>query len=664
MDQEPPSRFRLLLLGRFQLVGPDGSVDLPNKKLAGLLGYLACTAPVPQSRDRLATLLWGSHFDTQARQNLRQALFRLRQILGQDTVLGDGDEISLAPGVIDCDVTRLAALIQDGRQASLAEAVDLYRHHLLSDVVITEEAWTDWVTGERQRQEGKALDALIRFGKIELTAGHTDKALETARRALAINNLREDAHRLILQALAAAGRKAESLKHYQDLVSLLRRELNTEPDSATDSLVDEIRRTQPPSGSPAEGIVANPAPSTSTPAAISEKPSIAVLPFRNMSGDPEQEYFADGVTEDIITALSRFREFAVIARGSSFAFKGKSLTGRQIAQQLNVLYLLNGSIRKIDSRLRVSADLINSESEVTVWSDRYDRDLVHIFDLQDDISRSVAAVVDPAIRAAEIERARRKPPSSLSAYDLYLRALPHLWAGTGDNATKAIVFLRQSLSLDQTRASTLAALAWALVMTSPLAGNTSPESKNEALDLARSAVEQDATDAFAQAVYGFTLFGPVGQNDQGRIHSREAVRLNPSSAFAWGMLGMTGAMGGEYENAIECLKGAIALSPYDNMLWMWMTGLTSSYFALGLHEEGIIWARKSIQHNPENGMGHRMLAANLAVAGRPEEAREVTRTRDAVRKTTIREIRAARFFKQNEVLERYLSAQRIAGVTE
>ena len=199
-------------------------------------------------------------------------------------------------------------------------------------------------------------------------------------------------------------------------------------------------------------------------------------------------------------------------------------------------------------------------------------------------------------------------------------------------------------------------------MASPLGADASPETKIEGLGLARRAVEQDGTDSFAQAVYGFTLFGPVGENDQGRIHAEEAVRLNPSSAFAWGVLGMIGSMRGDYENAFECLDRSLVLSPYDNMLHLWMTGLTSACFALGRHEEGITWARKSVQHNPGNGTGHRMLAANLAAAGRLEEARDVTHQRDAVQMTTIQELRAMRFFKQDEVLERYLAAQRMAGL--
>jgi DNA-binding SARP family transcriptional activator/ActR/RegA family two-component response regulator len=244
-----PPRYRLSLLGNFSLSGPDGSVDLSSKKLAGLLAYLALTSPAPQSRDKLVDLLWGSHFEVQARQNFRQALFRLRRALGQDAVSSDGDEISLAPGVVGCDATKLEALTRDGSHASLAQAVALYRGRLLADVAIPEPAWADWVAVEQRRLEGLALDALVKLGDIELASGHSDKALETASRALAINNLREDAHRTMLEALAAAGRRAEALKHYQDLVALLKRELNVEPDAATKSVVAKLRGAPPPGGS-------------------------------------------------------------------------------------------------------------------------------------------------------------------------------------------------------------------------------------------------------------------------------------------------------------------------------------------------------------------------------------------------------------------------------
>lgn len=269
-------KYRLALLGRFELTGPDGPVALPNKKLAALLAYLAYTAPEPQSRGKLANLLWGSHFDTQAQQNLRQALYRLRRALGEDALIGDGDEVWLAPHAFDCDVARFEALIGEGSRASLAEAVDLYEEHLLADVAIREEAWADWVAGERLRLEGLALDALVRLGEIELAAGGADRALRTGHRVLAINNFREDAHRVIVQALFGAGRKAEALKHYQDFAALLKRELNAEPDPATKSLVAELRSAQPQTRSPTISEIAK-----------SDQPSIAVLPFFDTKGNPD-----------------------------------------------------------------------------------------------------------------------------------------------------------------------------------------------------------------------------------------------------------------------------------------------------------------------------------------------------------------------------------------
>jgi DNA-binding SARP family transcriptional activator len=276
MSSGSPPRYRLSLLGSFALSGPDGPVDLPNRKLGGLLAYLALTGPAPQPRDRLVGLFWGSHFEVQARQNLRQALFRLRRALGQDAFIGDADEVALAPGVLACDAAELEALTQEGSRASLAKAADLYKGRFLADVLIPEVAWADWLAGEQQRLEGLALDAMVRFANIELALGHADKALETAYRALAINNLREDAHRLTIQAMAAAGRRAEALKHYQDLVALLKRELNVEPDAATKSLVAALRSDEPPGRSARDPRVAEPVPRHPD-RRIDEKPSMKVL---------------------------------------------------------------------------------------------------------------------------------------------------------------------------------------------------------------------------------------------------------------------------------------------------------------------------------------------------------------------------------------------------
>lgn len=249
MDSTHLPRFGLSLLGRFELTAKDSVVHLPSRKLAGLLAYLACKAPQPEPREKLANLLWGSHYEPQARQNLRQAFFRLRRILGQDALINHDDDVWLAPGVIDCDAVRFEALSVEGSRASLAAACDLYTGPLLTDFNIAEDAWSDWLGSERQRLEGIALDAMIGHSRQAMHAGNAEIAFKVANRAIAVNALREDAHRLIVQALVATGRKAEALKHYQDLATLLKKELNTEPDAITQSLVAELRSARPPSRS-------------------------------------------------------------------------------------------------------------------------------------------------------------------------------------------------------------------------------------------------------------------------------------------------------------------------------------------------------------------------------------------------------------------------------
>lgn len=286
MAGAPSPRFGLSLLGNFELTGPDGVVVLPSKKLAGLLAYLACTAPQPQSREKLSTLLWGSYFDAQAKQNLRQALYRLRNALGQDALASDGDVVSINTGVVLCDVARFEALVHEGSRDGLRAAVDLYGGRLMDDVAISEEGWSEWLAGERERFQELALGAMVGLGERELADGRAEHALKAGQRAIALNAMREDAHRLIVRALAANGRKAEALKHYQGIVALLKRELNTEPDAATKALLAELRSTQPSGRSPGVEPIARPTPSLG-------RPSIAMAPVADVSGDPDEEVDAE-----------------------------------------------------------------------------------------------------------------------------------------------------------------------------------------------------------------------------------------------------------------------------------------------------------------------------------------------------------------------------------
>ena len=292
--------------------------------------------------------------------------------------------------MITCDVTRFEALLDDGGRDALNEAVSLYRGHLLAEMAIPEEAWTEWIEAQRQRLEGLALDAMVKLGEQELEAGNHEPALSAANRAIAISGLREDAHRLMMRVLAAGGRRADALKHYEDLAALLKRELTVEPDPTTRALAAELRK----SARPVSEVRSD--PSSGTGAALlplPDRPSIAVLPFANMSGDPEQEYFADGMVDDILMALSRVRWLFVIARQSSFIYKVRAADVQQIGRELGVRYVVEGSVRKSGDRVRIVAQLIDAETDAHIWSDRYERDLGNIFVLQDEITERIVSSI-------------------------------------------------------------------------------------------------------------------------------------------------------------------------------------------------------------------------------------------------------------------------------
>jgi len=397
---------------------------------------------------------------------------------------------------------------------------------------------------------------------------------------------------------------------------------------------------------------------------LAHKPFIGVLPFQNLSGNSKQDYFADGVTEDIITALSRFRELLTAPRSSTFAFKGSSVDIADVARALGVQYVLTGSIRKANKRVRMTAELTHCESGSQIWRDRYDRNLSDIFDLQEELSRNVAAVLLPALQIAEVARIKRKSPDDLTAYDLYLRALPHLWAGTREEIPTAISLLRQSLQHEGTDVAALCALAFSLILATPLGAAPPEEALAEALAHARKAIGLDDGHAFAQAVYSIALACTSSEYDQVVLHAEYAVRLNPSSTFARGALGIASHFAGRFECAVENLDAAVRLSPSDSFVYLWLTFMAAADFAVERYDDAIDAARQAIQRNPNYGTAHRLLAASLALTNRVDMALHVTRSRDVVQRTSLRELRAMRLFRQEAIIERYVAAQRLCGVAE
>jgi len=363
-----------------------------------------------------------------------------------------------------------------------------------------------------------------------------------------------------------------------------------------------------------------PAASAATePLPLPDKPSIAVLPFQNMSGDPEQEYFADGLVEDIITGLSYIRWLFVIARNSSFTYKGKSVDIKLVGRELGVRYVLEGSVRKGGNRVRITAQLIDAVSGAHVWAERYDRDLSDIFAVQDELTATVAGLIEPALAQAEQQRAMRKPPDRLDAWEAYQRGLWHFHKYAPEENQKAIGFFRRAIALDPQFAP--GHHGYALAMQWDI-WHFSQRPLDEVQGIpraeARTAVALDDKDAMAHAVLAHMMMWG-GEWEAAIAQARTGVALNPNSAFVISMLGCTLCFGGHRDEAIERLHQAMRASPHDPLTWLWTLWLAAAQLFAGQHEPALEAMHQLARLRPEYPV-QLLKVACLAHMGRLEEA--------------------------------------------
>lgn len=394
-----------------------------------------------------------------------------------------------------------------------------------------------------------------------------------------------------------------------------------------------------------------------------DKPSIAVLPFANMSGDPEQEYFADGISEDIITALSKFRWFFVIARNSTFTYKGKTVNVKQVAQDLGVRYVLEGSVRKAGNRVRITAQLIDAPNNYHLWAERYDRDLEDIFAVQDEITQSIVTSVGPEFLSAEMQRAQRKDVRSLAAWDCVMRATSLHSRYTKQDIAEAQRLLRKAIEVDPISAEGFCLFAFTHLMQVQFGWSESADqSIQEAAKAAQSAVAIDDRDALAHTALGLVDLISRRYDDAIRRLER-AIDLNPSLANAYGALGQALALAGEYDRAVTQINKAIRLSPRDPFMVYWFGHLGLAAFAEERYDEACEWGVKSIQENPQFPGGHRILAASYGQLGRMQEAQTALKELLVLMPgMTIDDVRKQVPFKKSGDMERYLDGLRKAGL--
>ena len=356
--------------------------------------------------------------------------------------------------------------------------------------------------------------------------------------------------------------------------------------------------------------------------ALPDKPSIAVLPFQNMSVDPEQEYFADGIVEEIITALSRIRWLFVIARNSSFTYKGRAVGVKQIGRELGVRYLLEGSVRKAGNKIRITGQLIDCATSAHLWADRFEGALGDIFDLQDQVTASVVGAIAPKLEQAEIERSRRKPTESLDAYDYYLRGMAAFNRWTPEGNIEALSMFQRAIELDPQFAS---AYGFAVrCYNQRKANGWRSDRRRDALEvakLAQRAAELGKDDAVALALAGIGLVWVVGDLEQGAALIERALTLNPNWAWAWLFSGWAQMWLGEPEVAIERLVRAMRLSPQESQMFGMEAALAWAHFFAGRYQEAMSWAEKAVREQSNYFPALSILAGSCSMAGREAEAR-------------------------------------------
>ena len=351
-----------------------------------------------------------------------------------------------------------------------------------------------------------------------------------------------------------------------------------------------------------------------------DKPSIAVLPFQNMSGNPEQEYFVDGIVEDIITGLSRIKWLFVIARNSTFTYKGRAVDVKQVGRELGVRYVLEGSVRKVADRVRITAQLVDTSTGAHVWAERYDRNSADIFALQDEITLSVIGAIEPSLRLAEVERAKRKRPDSLDAYDLVLQAIPDVYSRMPEPSQRALVLLERAIVLDPNYALVHACAA-ECHHTIFLRGGMHEENRIAAARHAQVAITHGQDDALALTLSGFSI-GMEGHDRAAAFAAFEAaLAVSPSSALTYILGSVILAFSGDAERAIDWAERGLRLSPLDPWRSSALLSLSFAHFQRKQYEEAVTNARKSVQASPGFSISHVALAAALAKLARLEEAK-------------------------------------------
>jgi TolB-like protein/DNA-binding SARP family transcriptional activator/predicted Zn-dependent protease len=657
---------RLMLLGGFELRLADGeALGLLGQKDRALLAVLALPAGATHARDKLASLLWSDRGDPQARDSLKHALTKLRQCLpsgGPASIVADRLTVKFDPASVTIDVAEFERLVREGTPPALEQAIALYRGDLLDGIGIRDPAFEEWLLVERQRLRHLFEGALARQVAQSMADGTLERAATAAQRLLALDPLREEACRALMQIHAERGETAQALKLYDALRDRLQGELGVKPAPETTQHYDAILNRRIVAAAPAHDPSPRELPKLLPEAAASaprlavpDKPSIAVLPFENLSDDPEQQYFSDGITEDIITELSRFHSLFVIAGNSSFRYRGHTADLTHVGRELGVQSIVEGSVRRSNDHVRVSAQLVDAATGKHLWADRYDREMQDIFAVQEDLAQAIAATIENRIAASGAQRSRRKPTSDLKAYDYFLQGRESI--DRRQQPEIAVQLLQHAIELDPEFAQAHAWMSHAfLVMFNRDLG---AETLQEGAEHARRALELDESDAWGHRAVGFAhMF--AGQHELAGLHLDRAVALNPTDVRITLVRALWLTFAGRGDEAVRSLEGDLRRDPFPPALFWGARG--NALFQTGQYEKSI----QSFAHiQRQYAWDYYYLAAAHAHLGQIDKARgfiaEIQRVRPDF---VLGHVELTEKYKNRSDLDRLLDGLRKTGLPE
>lgn len=617
---------RIRLFGGFG-VQPDAGPPLRaiGRKSECLICLLALSEGLEVTREKAAGLIWSDRGEDQARASLRQELSQLRRIFGSDAIAANKQSIRMVPEFVSIDVLefRLKAVIDTPQ--SLEAAATLYVGPLLAGHNSKSDGFEEWVEGDRRVLENEALGVMMRLARHQMEAGQADQAGKWAERAISIDPLRETSHCLAIEALALAGDRAAALVRFTKLEALLKSELGVLPTKRTLELGQKL--TSDEDVIPVGRVTKTTVSASVLSDLFNGRAAVAVLPFRCLSSADDDVFFADGITEDVVNGLAAWRWFPVVGRYTTDHYRDAAGAMDTVSNETGARYVIDGSVRRSGSRMRITTELFDAASGQQLWSRRFDGKADDVFKLQDEISDDIARRIEPEIRRAESNRLYRQKPSELSVWELLHKARVikfqsgHAY-GTSEDNVAAMAMFREAAARDPNSSDAISGIATCHWHDAINSWSDDPaKSSEEAIRRAKEAVALDSTNYIALGT--ISIIQTFGQHDipGAEVTARKSLDMNPSDILIRHYLVCSLEFGGKFDEAIEQCNYMMALDPHAPSLSVLYGDLSTCLLLNGNAAEAVEYSRKSMVADPGYSRGRQRFIAALVAAGEMTEAK-------------------------------------------